>query len=216
MPSVGAGCQRTSRRAQAGPGGPPFRRACARRLRYPAPPAARSSSARPPRISNGIGTEDGPEVSTSPAADVSSPSPVPVGPPGPRMSSVWGAVRRTARGRACPAGHMRARGGCPPSRSSSRARPPAATGSPPGSSASGRSCRPARRRTSPPPPVSARLRLRGGRGGDREEVSVAIARSDARRRNRREKTSGTSSGRTGRMESPRPPWVGDQGRVNDV
>ena len=83
VPSVRAG-RRGLPRAQAGPGGPPFRRACARRLRYPAPPAARSSSARPPRISNGIGTEDGPEVSTSPAADVSSPSPVP-GSAGPRV-----------------------------------------------------------------------------------------------------------------------------------
>ena len=129
----------------------------------PAEPAARSSTARPPRTSSGTGTEDGPEVSVAgtTVAVVS----VVVGVEvvfvvvvsvvlvvgSVLVVSVSPSSRATGRcrpGRACPASQRRAHDRSLPWRSSSRGRRAEASRSPPCSNGGDRSCRPGRRRTS--------------------------------------------------------------------
>ena len=221
-----AGRLRRPTAVSAGPGGRRPAR-LARRLRYPAPPAARSSSASPPRISSGIGTEDGPEVSTSaPPADVSSPGvelpspgPVPVGPP--RVPDVVVSVGSRSAGRpgiglALPCVRERAEDVLLRVRVVEhvhRQRPDRLL------------VAVLREDLVDPPvavPVRDHLRRRTssswrrpsgrprGRSAWRSQGATRGGGIGGRRRRAR-----VLDGRGG-MESPRPPWVGDQGRVNDV
>ena len=183
-----------------------------RRPRGAAAPARRGSAA-------GGAPTTAPEVSTprhrSGASSPGRRAAVVVGPGPARRPSARSAGSARGPGSFSPFRATRVRGGCPPSRSSSRGRRPAGIGSPPGSSGREDLVDPAVAVPVRDHLLRARLRLAAA-PARRKRVSATSPRTQRR-------GGGVGSRRLARgiggrvgAESSRPPWVDDQGRVNDV